>query len=1043
MTRRMTFRSRPHSEPIVSASRSRRFRSRTRRRIRPRSYLIETLEPKMLLAADVTAFPPALMADFDRNGFLDPQDINQLNAALRQEEPDLMFDVNRDGQVNGADRTYWIEVVHRTYAGDANLDGEFNTNDLVTVLQAGLYEDAISGNASWETGDWDGDADFETGDLVVALQGGGFEVGPRPLQLPQIRVLPSDEVLRGDPEAIWDAVVIEGHADPFSVVRLQETGAMVMADANGAFRLERAPLSRVETRFHVRVADLQGRELPEVATTRLRLGPGSIEAGYVTPSSLREKPTLSPEELPASLATVYLPDGMDGRKLIEQYTAEHGARPDQGNPVHVALPADTPVVGEQPEVPGQDPYLAPQMLDGFGSGSDEIPAVVIQGTLEPQPRTLESIERLNGTDDGDIGKAMETGLTAGAAVRIEARIGDGPHGSQGTGKGDSDFFAIRGLQQGQSLVIDVNTPVGSELDSFVFVYDGNGNRLDFNDDNGFSLDSYLVFPVRTAGNYYVSVAAFASYGPLYPNESASGLGVATEGDYELFLAVSPVQEVDVYAFDLQPGDIFGATILGGPNHLTLRDELGTELIGSGQDVTLYHPTDSPLPAGGNVSLSWVVGAPGTYQLAVDGGFGDYELELAVFRPVLESGERGEGQILFLDFDGAAPNAESLFGIGNPEASLSPLSAFLEYWGLEPSDEDAVISAIAATVRENFADVGMRGANGDFASDRVDGHFGIEIVTSWESTDLFGFPWDPFGAPHVSRVIIGGTSEQLGISTIGISESVDVGNFHTTDTGVVLLDLLSAPSSNPNSLNRIRLAEQNVSIIDLIGVAVGNIVTHEAGHFFAAWHTDQFNSVSDLMDQGGYLANTIGLVGPVFGDGDEINVSFGSDQFVRNEGFTGTQDSLSAVSFGLSTGKNDPGMRVVASDPAPNRPLLAAPTEFVLEFLDPFDVSREIRADALTVNGLPANEIEVDGGEQPDEPRTLIFRFLTSPVVQPGRQVLELSEGAVRRLSDGDPLQAYQMEFGFNPAPMDVLSVTPTESRVTLPFESIRVEFSAA
>jgi hypothetical protein len=49
----------------------------------------------------------------------------------------------------------------------------------VQVFQRGEYEDATSGNSTWEDGDWNGDGDFNSGDFVTAFQGGGFEVGPR------------------------------------------------------------------------------------------------------------------------------------------------------------------------------------------------------------------------------------------------------------------------------------------------------------------------------------------------------------------------------------------------------------------------------------------------------------------------------------------------------------------------------------------------------------------------------------------------------------------------------------------------------------------------------------------------------------------------------------------------------------------------------------------------------------------------------------------------------------------------------------------------
>ncbi len=62
---------------------------------------------------------------------------------------------------------------------DTNLDGEFNSTDLVNVLSAGQYEDGIPLNSVWATGDWDGDGEFTRLDLVVALADGGYEQGLR------------------------------------------------------------------------------------------------------------------------------------------------------------------------------------------------------------------------------------------------------------------------------------------------------------------------------------------------------------------------------------------------------------------------------------------------------------------------------------------------------------------------------------------------------------------------------------------------------------------------------------------------------------------------------------------------------------------------------------------------------------------------------------------------------------------------------------------------------------------------------------------------
>ncbi len=76
------------------------------------------------------------------------------------------------------ERLDYVHNVLGTWMGDSNVDGEFNSGDLVAVFSAGKYE--LDEKAGWAEGDWDGDMRFGSGDLVVAFSDGGYEVGPRP-----------------------------------------------------------------------------------------------------------------------------------------------------------------------------------------------------------------------------------------------------------------------------------------------------------------------------------------------------------------------------------------------------------------------------------------------------------------------------------------------------------------------------------------------------------------------------------------------------------------------------------------------------------------------------------------------------------------------------------------------------------------------------------------------------------------------------------------------------------------------------------------------
>jgi autotransporter-associated beta strand protein len=123
-----------------------------------------------------------VIGDFDADRKLTPLDIERLSAEVRSRNHEEAFDLNLDHLVNQEDRRVWVEDVRRTYFGDSNLDGEFNSGDLVAVFQVGEYEDTIGLNSTWADGDWSGDSEFNSADFVLSFQTGGFEAGPRTTQ---------------------------------------------------------------------------------------------------------------------------------------------------------------------------------------------------------------------------------------------------------------------------------------------------------------------------------------------------------------------------------------------------------------------------------------------------------------------------------------------------------------------------------------------------------------------------------------------------------------------------------------------------------------------------------------------------------------------------------------------------------------------------------------------------------------------------------------------------------------------------------------------
>ena len=104
------------------------------------------------------------------------QDVELLGDAIRDGSADLMFDLDRSNEVERNDLLVMIKSILGTWIGDANLDREFNSSDLVMVFRAGKFEQDVV--ASWSEGDWNGDSDFDTSDLVIAFTDGGYEQGP-------------------------------------------------------------------------------------------------------------------------------------------------------------------------------------------------------------------------------------------------------------------------------------------------------------------------------------------------------------------------------------------------------------------------------------------------------------------------------------------------------------------------------------------------------------------------------------------------------------------------------------------------------------------------------------------------------------------------------------------------------------------------------------------------------------------------------------------------------------------------------------------------
>ena len=140
--------------------------------------LAEQLPGPLAAFLELTFTPGAggVTGDFDSSGVLDLPDIDALTQQSASGNNVAEYDLTGDALVDTLDVNYWISDLFNSWIGDANLDGEFTSGDLVNVLSSGTYEADV--DSVWSQGDFNGDGRTNSGDLVAALAGGGYEVGP-------------------------------------------------------------------------------------------------------------------------------------------------------------------------------------------------------------------------------------------------------------------------------------------------------------------------------------------------------------------------------------------------------------------------------------------------------------------------------------------------------------------------------------------------------------------------------------------------------------------------------------------------------------------------------------------------------------------------------------------------------------------------------------------------------------------------------------------------------------------------------------------------
>lgn len=359
---------------------------------------------------------------------------------------------------------------------------------------------------------------------------------------------------------------------------------------------------------------------------------------------------------------------------------------------------------------------------------------------------------------------------------------------------------------------------------------------------------------------------------------------------------TPATAQPIAAFGSAAGERPAARILG-----TLAPGVDVEEIDAAPEDNGSIPLsgETELTGGGGSTTTEATIGDGPHGKAGGDGTGDFD-----FYAVRDA---TAGQRLLVDIETPTGNLDSVVVLydatGTPIAanddSATSLDSLLTL--VLPADGDYFVSVTGFNTMQRQLGAGVQ----------------VNVLNSRDHAD-------PFGQPDVSRLIVGGTIGESGIETIGIAQSIDPGNFETEETALILLDVVPGPSDDSESFNA--YIAPSSDRVRFVGTALGNIASHEAGHYLGSFHVDQYNDVLNLMDQGGNFPLLYG-VGPdgVGGTADDPDVDFAEDLLNPDEGFTGSRTRRRARAGRYShrgaqrRGVNRSAAAAPASSAPPTRP----------------------------------------------------------------------------------------------------------------------------
>lgn len=379
------------------------------------------------------------------------------------------------------------------------------------------------------------------------------------------------------------------------------------------------------------------------------------------------------------------------------------------------------------------------------------------------------------------------------------------------------------------------------------------------------------------------------------------------------------EDVDFFRFELRAGDILDIATTGAAGRFDVLYANGQQWFGTltnnGQGI---YPANSPLQTLGNAVGAQIVPQTGTYFLRIarevtGSAATAYTAGLRVYRPVMEGAPIGAQQTIFIDFEGGLfPTSLFFDPAADPDEPLPStiripsLLESLNFLGFNvpivvTPESDRILNTLIDDILNRVEDdfniwIPATGGNGNFNATGVPGQYGVKILNSRDHAD------PGFNAPYVTRVFVGGSAPDIFIDSdglYGIAQTVDVGNFDTSEFVLTFLEAIGLDAQNfddiPNSLtsNRLQIAAQGLALT----------ISHELAHSFGIFHTDRAGGVRSIIDANVDLIDDyeLGLDG-IFGTADDIDMPFPErDRFNPVEGYIGMNRVTASLAWGLATG----------------------------------------------------------------------------------------------------------------------------------------------